>query len=146
MADKRKEQFQLTHETIDGLVHRGYLRSGDRYNQRAVEAALQRFFRATFGGADQEKPQPWSPRPMQRRPVSTHVISPEAQQSYNDLVLERLLIVLAKRELMSPEIAIQVLEEVATEAGRRSLPPGVADSARFAKEVLAFELKAEGLL
>jgi len=143
---KKSDRFELTHAIVDGLIDSGFLRAAQRHDESAVQAALEKFLKAKFPGADEEKSRPRPPRPAQVRPVATHVVSPVEQQTYNDLVLERLLVVLAKRELVPPEVAIQVLEEALIEAGRRGMPAPVADSARFAKEVLAFELKGEGLL
>jgi hypothetical protein len=42
--------FMLDPSTIDGLVHRGFLRSEEQHDMDAVERALKAFLRFEFGG------------------------------------------------------------------------------------------------
>jgi hypothetical protein len=153
MDRKQNRRLQLTRATIDGLVTRGYLHENERYNQVAIEAALERFFAATFGtDPGESRPQgrppgrPTPPRPQGSKPKPRVTLSTEAQQHYNDLVAERTIIVFTKHGLLSPETALAIFDDIAKEAKRRDLPTGALEAARFAKEALIFELKAEGLL
>jgi hypothetical protein len=141
--------FMLDPSTIDGLVHRGFLRSEEQHDMDAVERALKAFLRFEFGGrtngttSSLEKLDCYV---LKSPPTATVIVSPEGRAALSELIVDKTLVALVKAGLLPPAVAVGVLDEVIGAAVARKLYGGVVEGARFARESLLYELGRAGVV
>jgi len=137
MSKRKAPFFEIDAHTIDGLIRMDLLHPSRRLDPDAVFDAVKAALRDYIG---EDVPPP----PVKF--TEPHEVSPAAQQRYNDLVVEQLLVVMVRTGLMSASTAVSVMNAVLAKAKQTRAGEGVAQSAAFGRQALAWQMREEGLV